>query len=666
MQLAAGAMRPLLTKLGKLLLDEYYLDTKVKKGVSWKSTQPRTGRSSRSEGAGLGRSGGHADRSGAPADRKERAEPGCPDEFEQVSRGILKKYGGVPLAIITIASLLASNQNIKTKDQWCVLLNSIGRGLAEGDSIDEMQRILSLSYYDLPSRLKTCFLYLSIFPEDYQISRNRLIWRWIAEGFVQPDKHGTRMFELGEGYFTELINRCLIQPVNIDSERRAKDCHVHDMLLDLILSLSNEANFVTILDGTQRSTPNPQRKMRRLSLQNGMEDTSAPQLATASMSRVRSVALFQHAICVMPPLWKFEVLRVLDLEGCDMPESWYTINLKYIGNLLHLRYLRLNDSYIRELPVEIGKLQYLLVLDLLGSGIVQLPSSVILLTYLLNLRINFYTKMPFEIGKLLSLEELSTPWVDSNIAKELGHLTELRMLQIVWEGRETDGSLEKVIVESLGHLRKLQTLLIVDAYSGQGVIMLDGWVPAPQLRSFSSGVMFLRLPTWVNSSSVPLLSSLHIDVGELKQRDIQVIGRLPVLRDLWLTAKGDAGIEFLPEETFVVSADSFPCIKECKFYGLQILPSMFPRGAMPMVQSLRFTVRLSYMVDAEWDFDMKNLPSLEQVDVDFSCNGGCPEAAKEPEAALWQFAADTMRRLTADALRFAADEHPNRPYLLIH
>jgi hypothetical protein len=226
--------------------------------------------------------------------------------------------------------------------------------------------------------------------------------------------------------------------------------------------------------------------------------------------------------------------------------------------------------------VEIGKLQYLLVLDLLGSGIVQLPSSVILLTYLLNLRINFYTKMPFEIGKLLSLEELSTPWVDSNIAKELGHLTELRMLQIVWEGRETDGSLEKVIVESLGHLRKLQTLLIVDAYSGQGVIMLDGWVPAPQLRSFSSGVMFLRLPTWVNSSSVPLLSSLHIDVGELKQRDIQVIGRLPVLRDLWLTAKGDAGIEFLPEETFVVSADSFPCIKECKFYGLQILPSMFP------------------------------------------------------------------------------------------
>jgi hypothetical protein len=49
----------------------------------------------------------------------------------------------------------------------------------------ELRRIpnvLVKSYDGLPYHLKSCFLYLSIFPEDYTISRKRLVRRWIAEG----------------------------------------------------------------------------------------------------------------------------------------------------------------------------------------------------------------------------------------------------------------------------------------------------------------------------------------------------------------------------------------------------------------------------------------------------------------------------------------------------
>ena len=81
----------------------------------------------------------------------------CPDELEQVCREILKKCGGVPLAIITIASLLASNQRVKQKYEWMHLHNSIGRGVTQGDIVKDMNMILSLSYYDLPSHLKPCF-----------------------------------------------------------------------------------------------------------------------------------------------------------------------------------------------------------------------------------------------------------------------------------------------------------------------------------------------------------------------------------------------------------------------------------------------------------------------------------------------------------------------------
>jgi hypothetical protein len=282
------------------------------------------------------------------------------------------------------------------------------------------------------------------------------------------------MFELGESYFNELVNRYMIQPVGIDAEGRAA-CRVHDMVLDLIRSLSDEENFVTILDGSQRGTPNSQSKIRRLSLQNGTGDTFIPQLATTSMSQVRSVTLFEPVIDVMPSLSSFGVLRMLDLEGCKMPKSWYKINLKYIGNLLHLGYLGLDDLYIEELHVEIGELQYLQTLDVSGSRINELPPSVILLKHLVCLSIKYDTNMPVGIGKLVSPEELSYLRVDSsqNNGKELGHLTELKVLEIMLG--EFDGSLEKILAESFNNLHKLLTLSIVCFIPCEGaMIMLDG------------------------------------------------------------------------------------------------------------------------------------------------------------------------------------------------
>lgn len=196
------------------------------------------------------------------------SEDRCPEQLSKLSEKILKKCGGVPLAIITIASLLANTSQDITK--WEEIYNAIGSGLSSSNDIhNNMRKILSLSYYDLSSNVKTCLLYLSIYPEDYEITRDRLIWRWIAEGFIQPQENIDDLFELGEGYFNELINRSLVQPVcHIDSDGMTYGCRVHDMILDLICSLAREENFVTILKNSEHNSVSLRTKHRRLSLRN--------------------------------------------------------------------------------------------------------------------------------------------------------------------------------------------------------------------------------------------------------------------------------------------------------------------------------------------------------------------------------------------------------------
>jgi disease resistance protein RPM1 len=94
-------------------------------------------------------------------------------------------------------------------------------------------------------------LYLSAFPEDSVVRKDSLVWKWVAEGFVDT-KEGMRLFEIGEGYFNDLINRSMIE-----AEEDMYDgtiiigCRVHNMVLDFIRSISREENFFTILDNNQ-------------------------------------------------------------------------------------------------------------------------------------------------------------------------------------------------------------------------------------------------------------------------------------------------------------------------------------------------------------------------------------------------------------------------------
>jgi hypothetical protein len=407
------------------------------------------------------------------------SEERCPSHLKEASIKILRKCGGLPLAIITVSSLLASKD--LTLDQWNRVANSIGSTLENNPDIEVMRKILSISYFDLPHYLKTCLLYISIFPEDYIINRKSLIIRWINEGFVQ-EEYGKNAHDIGESYFNELINRRLVQPWFIDHDSGSVvTCRVHDMILDLIITKSVEENFVTLLD-SRELTSSPQNKIRRLSIQCG--DGEPPALVleeSTSLSHVRSVTIFGHRK-QLPSLSNMKALRVLDLEGCKGLENHH---LENIERLIHLKYLNLRETEITELPKQVVKLQYLDTLDIRNTGVSELPPAIIQLRQLARLFIDLDTRLPYEIGKMQNLEELThvnTCMYHMNFLKKLAQLSKLRELEISWDhyGTRVDKvSYAGILIHSLHilathNLRSL-TVHIMDEQS----FPLHTWHPAP-------------------------------------------------------------------------------------------------------------------------------------------------------------------------------------------
>lgn len=83
----------------------------------------------------------------------------------------------------------------------------------------------------------------------------------------------------------------------------------------------------------------------------------------------------------------------------------------------------------------------------------------------------------------------------------------------------------------------------------------------------------------------------------------------------------------------VAGDDSFPCLLRCNMFGF-LVPVLFERGAMARLVSLHFDfdvgkTREITSSDGGFDSILGNLPSLEQVFVEF-WNGG---ARKEEEKA---------------------------------
>ncbi|KAF7076441.1 hypothetical protein CFC21_081093 [Triticum aestivum] len=571
----------------------------------------------------------------------------CPDMLEEVSNNILKKCGGLPLAIISIAGLLANRPVIK--EEWEKVKRSIGSALEKTKSLEGMSSILSLSYNDLAPNLKTCLLYLSLFPEDHVIERTRLVRLWIAEGFISEER-GQSKQEAAENYFYELINKSMVQPVDIGFDGKVRACRVHDMMLELIISKSVEDNFTTMVGGGQ-SLKNQQGFIRRLSIQY-IDKELASALANLDLSHVRTL-IVMPSCCIehMPRLDLFEALRVLDFEGY---EDLKDFDMNGMEKLVQLKYLNFRGKYISKLPSGIVMLTNLETLIFGYTRDQESPAGFGRLTKLEHLQ-GYWLTLSDGIGDMKNLQLMSGLVITSSITdvlEDLGSLTSLKELKVCLRLANgisdlvscEDKRCEEAFLSSLCKLGtcKLRSLDITP--SGASLDFLDSWCPLPSsLQRFYTHYMdsFTKFPKWI-TPALTNLADLGICIAEMTEDDLVTLGQLPSLLRLFLW----------PSNKLVgtIQRNSFLNLKVLDFeFKTKRAYVTFVEGSAPKLEELTITFSVSAAKANDFYSGIEHLSSLKEariyLDDEDATRSECKAAAAE--------------------IRNEAGVNPNHPALII-
>jgi hypothetical protein len=366
-----------------------------------------------------------------------------------VGREILKKCSGVPLAIRTIGSVLRFKIS---EGEWSSFKENELSQIRQNEN--DILPTLKLSYYHLPSHLKHCFAYCSLFPKGYEFDKSRLIQLWMAQGFVKScDDQNRCLEEVGNDYFMDLLWRSFFQEAEKDRFDNVIRCKMHDLMHDLAILVAG--SLITTLNDKKT---NFHEKTRHVSVVEYYSvDASSITTSLCKASSIRTFLCNPTSVNFLDCEAIFsnsKFLRVLDMHGRNLkllPSS--------IGKLKHLRYLDLSsNNNLKELPNSITRLQNLQTLKLsFCYHLEELPSSIVELKHLRYLdltRNENLKKLPNSVSMLQNLRKLTLSYCSmlEELPKDMKELVNLRHLEINGCHRLT------YMPRGLGLLTNLQTL----------------------------------------------------------------------------------------------------------------------------------------------------------------------------------------------------------------
>uniref|UniRef100_A0A0E0MI46 AAA+ ATPase domain-containing protein n=1 Tax=Oryza punctata TaxID=4537 RepID=A0A0E0MI46_ORYPU len=490
---------------------------------------------------------------------------------------IVRKCGGLPLAIRAIAKVLASLQD-QTESEWRQILGKNAWSMSKLP--DELNGALYLSYEVLPHQLKQCFLYCALYPEDATIHREQLTKLWIAEGFIDKQE-GQLLEDTAKKYYYGLIHRNLLEP-NVHTFDHSS-CKMHDLLRKLACHLSREECFV---GDPETLGSNSMCKVRRITVVTEKDMVVLPRVDKDQYKVRTFLTLPGKFLRVNDSIFKrLAYLRVFKLTGLHIQSI-----PDHIGNLIHLRLIDLNGTHISYLPESIGNLQNLQILNLYCCrSLYRLPSNITLLYNLrqLGLAGTPINQVPKGLGKLKFLNEVNefpvgggsdnTKMQDGWNLEELAQLSQLRQLRMIKLERGTLCSgTDPFLLTNKKHLKVLNVCCTEptnEAYSEKDVSnvekIFEYLKPPCNLEDLCiAGFFGCRFPTWLDT--VHLSSLIYLILRECKScKHLPPIGQLPNLK--YLTIKGATAITKIGPEFVSCRLGNLGSIETVAFPKLESL-----------------------------------------------------------------------------------------------
>ncbi|XVF35076.1 hypothetical protein REPUB_Repub18cG0113600 [Reevesia pubescens] len=303
-------------------------------------------------------------------------------DLSELANTFARRCAGLPLALLTVAGAMACRENLR---DWRHTVDLLQTNPSEIEGMGAyVFPLLKFSYDNLKeATAQNCFLYCSIFPEDYNIRIDELIDLWIGERFLD----GSDLCNQGE-----FIVGTLKLAYLLESDESKQCVRMHDVVRQMALWLARDqgkSRNKVLVTKNGRVTDQELANWEGANWISLFGSSSRVNLDCSPSCYYLSTLLLRDAQLESFPSRFFDsmpALKVLDLSGnrglFHLPSN--------IGNVKTLQYLNLSSTSIAKLPTGLRYLRNLrcLLLDY-TMNLKWIPKKVI--SNLLLLRV--YSKI---------------------------------------------------------------------------------------------------------------------------------------------------------------------------------------------------------------------------------------------------------------------------------